>query len=180
MALITKERKKGIVNSLIVSSIVGGALFANKIYRIYKTLGYKLSRFTFLKSDPEAVYFKTEITFENPTQKALDIKGLKGNIFYQSKKIGTFALPNKFVLGRGETKMNLILSIFAEPFFNRLLPSLKQKGGNKKVNLSGTIKVGFFSIPFKYAFDAKDFMRYEFEGVTVKEVIEIFSKFKKK
>ncbi len=158
MALITKERKKGIVNSLIVSSIVGGALFANKIYR----------------------YFKTEITFENPTQKALDIKGLKGNIFYQSKKIGTFALPNKFVLGRGETKMNLILSIFAEPFFNRLLPSLKQKGGNKKVNLSGTIKVGFFSIPFKYAFDAKDFMRYEFEGVTVKEVIEIFSKFKKK
>lgn len=180
MALITKERRKGIVNSLIVSSIVGGALFANKIYRIYKTLGYKLSRFTFLKSDPEAVHFKTEITFDNPTQKALDIKGLKGNIFYQGKKIGVFSLPQKFVLGTGQTKMNLILSVFAEPFFNNLLPSLRQKGSSKKVNLSGTLKVGLFSIPFKYAFDAKDFLKYEFEGITVKEVIDIFKKFKKK
>ena len=175
MVSISKERRRAIVNSLIVSSVVGGVLFANKLFRIYKTLGYSLSRFTFLKTDTDATYFKTEITFENPTLKAVDIKGLKGKILYQGKKIGDFYLPKSFVLGRGKTKMNLILKLFSQPFLNDFLPSLKVKN-NKKVNLSGIMKVGLFRIPFKYEFDANDFLKYEFEGVTVKEVIDIFKK----
>lgn len=175
MVAISKERKRAIINSLIVSSVVGGVLFANKLFRIYKTLGYSLSRFTFLKTDADATYFKTQITFENPTLKAVDIKGLSGKILYQGKKIGDFYLPKKFVLSRGKTKMDLVLKLFSEPFLNQLLPSLKVKN-DKKVSLSGFLKVGFFSIPFKYDFDANDFLKYEFEGVTIKEVIDIFKK----